>query len=145
MTDHKEWLETRTGKTIHAIALDLGEDPSNFSKKVKRGLTTDHIIEISRHYEIPVISALRETGVIKPEDETEPEDTDRIVSTIHYLADKLAVKAKQNKQESNTTTDNVHHLPYTQATTDHGIDYDELGAVAYPHDEIGGTPDDLDP
>lgn len=138
VSQHKEWIEKRLGKTIHAVALELKEDPSNFSKKVRRGLTTDHIIQIARAYNVPVVQALRDTGVIKDED-MEPESPERIAETISYLAKKLAVQAHKPEEESN-----VH--PFPTADVRQGFyDYDHLhDAAAYPHQELGGTPDDFD-
>lgn len=137
MTQHKEWIENRLGKTIHAVALELQEDPSNFSKKVRRGLTTDHIIQIARAYDVPVIQALRDTGVIKDED-VEPESPERIAETISYLARKLAVQVHKPEPESN-----VHPFPTKNVGQDFYDAYPDQ-AVAYHDDEIGGTPDDFD-
>ena len=64
METHKDWLQRVTGKTIHAVAVDTGEDPSNFAKKVARGLTTDHIIQLAERYGVDVMEALRDTGKV---------------------------------------------------------------------------------
>ncbi|MEJ4112735.1 hypothetical protein ACGE24_03965 [Corynebacterium kroppenstedtii] len=143
MKDHKEWIENRLGKSVHAVALELNEDPSNFSKKVRRGLTTDHIIQIARAFEIPIVQALQETGIIGDGD-MEPESPERIAETISYLAKKLAVQAHP-KEEKPAEQNNVVQLPSNDVAHDFYSDEIPEDAVAYPHKELGGSLDDLDP
>ena len=125
METHKDWLQRVTGKTIHAIAVDTGEDPSNFAKKVARGLTTDHIIQLAERYGVDVLEALRDTGKVSGRSIT-PRGPYEIAAAIKRLADQLADQAE--------TPDNVEHLfDQTHAESD-PADY-SLEGVAYSDDE----------
>lgn len=125
MESHKDWLQRVTGKTIHAVAVDTGEDPSNFAKKVSRGLTTDHIIQLAERYGVDVMEALRDTGKVSGRSIT-PRGPYEIAAAIKRLADQLAEQAE--------TPNNVEHL-FDRTVTESGpADYD-LPAVAYSDDE----------
>lgn len=126
METHKEWLQRVTGKTIHAVAVDTGEDPSNFAKKVSRGLTTDHIIQLAERYGVDVLEALRDTGKVSGRQAT-PRGPYEIAAAIKHLADQLI-----NQSEDEET--NVTSLFDKTAPESDPADYD-LGAVAYSDDE----------
>ena len=125
MESHKDWLQRVTGKTIHAVAVDTGEDPSNFAKKVSRGLTTDHIIQLAERYGVDVLEALRDTGKVSGRSIT-PRGPYEIAAAIKRLADQLADQAEP--------PNNVERLfDQTHAESD-PADY-SLEGVAYSDDE----------
>ena len=125
MESHKDWLQRVTGKTIHAVAVDTGEDPSNFAKKVSRGLTTDHIIQLAERYGVDVLEALRDTGKVSGRPIT-PRGPYEIAAAIKRLADQLADQAEP--------PNNVERLfDQTHAESD-PADY-SLEGVAYSDDE----------
>ena len=125
MEAHKDWLQRVTGKTIHAVAVDTGEDPSNFAKKVARGLTTDHIIQLAERYGVDVMEALRDTGKASGRSIT-PRGPYETAAAIKRLADQLAEQAEP--------PNNVEHLFDQNLTESAPADYD-LPAVAYSDDE----------
>ena len=125
METHKDWLQRVTGKTIHAVAVDTGEDPSNFAKKVSRGLTTDHIIQLAERYGVDVLEALRDTGKVSGRSIT-PRGPYEIAAAIKRLADQLADQAEP--------PNNVERLFDQNLTESYPADYD-LPAVAYSDDE----------
>ena len=125
METHKDWLQRVTGKTIHAVAVDTGEDPSNFAKKVSRGLTTDHIIQLAERYGVDVLEALRDTGKVSGRSIT-PRGPYEIAAAIKRLADQLADQAEP--------PNNVERLFDKSPTESEPADYD-LPAVAYSDDE----------
>ena len=125
MESHKDWLQRVTGKTIHAVAVDTGEDPSNFAKKVARGLTTDHIIQLAERYGVDVMEALRDTGKVSGRSIT-PRGPYETAAAIKRLADQLAEQAEP--------PNNVEHLFDQNLTESAPADYD-LPAVAYSDDE----------
>ena len=126
METHKDWLQRVTGKTIHAVAVDTGEDPSNFAKKVSRGLTTDHIIQLAERYGVDVLEALRDTGKVSGRSIT-PRGPYETAAAIKRLADQLADQADH-------APDNVEHLFDQNPAKSDPADYD-LPAVAYSDDE----------
>ena len=125
MESHKDWLQRVTGKTIHAVAVDTGEDPSNFAKKVSRGLTTDHIIQLAERYGVDVMEALRDTGKVSGRSIT-PRGPYEIAAAIKRLADQLADQAEP--------PNNVEHLFDRNPTESEPADY-SLEGVAYSDDE----------
>ncbi|WOH94939.1 hypothetical protein [Corynebacterium urealyticum] len=125
METHKDWLQRVTGKTIHAVAVDTGEDPSNFAKKVARGLTTDHIIQLAERYGVDVLEALRDTGKVSGRSIT-PRGPHEIAAAIKRLADQLADQAEP--------PNNVEHLFDQNPTKSEPADY-SLEGVAYSDDE----------
>ena len=125
METHKDWLQRVTGKTIHAVAVDTGEDPSNFAKNVARGLTTDHIIQLAERYGVDVLEALRDTGKVSGRSIT-PRGPYETAAAIKRLADQLAEQAEP--------PNNVEHLFDQNPTESAPADYD-LPAVAYSDDE----------
>ena len=125
MESHKDWLQRVTGKTIHAVAVDTGEDPSNFAKKVSRGLTTDHIIQLAERYGVDVMEALRDTGKVSGWSIT-PRGPYEIAAAIKRLADQLADQAEP--------PNNVEHLFDRTADESEPADY-SLESVAYSDDE----------
>ena len=125
METHKDWLQRVTGKTIHAVAVDTGEDPSNFAKKVSRGLTTDHIIQLAERYGVDVMEALRDTGKVSGRSIT-PRGPYEIAAAIKRLADQLADQAEP--------PNNVEHLFDRNPTESEPADY-SLEGVAYSDDE----------
>ena len=125
MESHKDWLQRVTGKTIHAVAVDTGEDPSNFAKKVSRGLTTDHIIQLAERYGVDVMEALRDTGKVSGRPIT-PRGPYEIAAAIKRLADQLADQAEP--------TNNVEHLFERTPAESDPADYSPE-AVAYSDDE----------
>ena len=74
----------------------------------------------------------------------EPESPERIAETISYLAKKLAVQAHP-KEEKPAEQNNVVQLPSNDVAHDFYSDEIPEDAVAYPHKELGGSLDDLDP
>ena len=126
MESHKDWLQRVTGKTIHAVAVDTGEDPSNFAKKVSRGLTTDHIIQLAERYGVDVMEALRDTGKVSGRSITSRGPYE-IAAAIKRLADQLADQASRSP-------DNIEHLFDQNPAESDPADYD-LPAVAYSDDE----------
>lgn len=125
METHKDWLQRVTGKTIHAVAVDTGEDPSNFAKKVARGLTTDHIIQLAERYGVDVMESLRDTGKVSGRSIT-PRGPYEIAAAIKRLTDQLADQA--------APPNDVEHLFDQNPTESEPADYD-LPAVAYSDDE----------
>lgn len=92
MTDHSEWLTESTGTTIHAVALKTGVDPSNFAKKVKRGLSAEEVINISYEYGLDPVQALVETGYLHREKSDTPA---QIAARVRQDITRLEAMAEQ--------------------------------------------------
>lgn len=136
MTSHEQWLTNATGKTLHAIALEMSVDPSNFSKKVKRGLTSDYILEICGRFGLDPIEALQMTGKIPQAGSDAREETASEIKTrIKRDVETLAEMAENNS--------NIIPLrPRREYDPTQGIPDD---AVADSSPDTEGDLDDLDP
>lgn len=88
MSNHRNWIVHALGKTVNAVATELGEDPSNFAKKVKAGLPAEKIIQISYHYDLDPVQSLTDTGFLR-DDPREPESPEDIQRRIHSDLEKL--------------------------------------------------------
>lgn len=134
MTSHEQWLTNATGKTLHAIALEMSVDPSNFSKKVKRGLTSDYILELCGRFSLDPIDALQKTGKI-PTNEPATKTADQLRNRINRDVETLA-------QIANEKSNIVQFRPRREYDPTQGIPND---AVADSSPDTEGDLDDLDP
>lgn len=142
--EHREWLERVTsGASFREIGEKSGLHNSAIVRSLNRnGLSTEQVVRIAVAYKVPIVDALVDTGRIEAEDiEPTPE---RIAETISYLAKKLAVQAHP-KEERPAEQNNVVQLPSNDVAHDFYSDEIPEDAVAYPHKELGGSLDDLDP
>lgn len=133
MSKSRQWIENKLHTTPHAIAAQRGEDPSNFAKKVKRGLPAETVIEIAAMLNADPVQALRDTGYLPQEPHTEtPEQlAERIKADVDRLASKLhesnVIPLRPNQDSD------VHQAPYSD---------EQLGSVAYGEQDIDPKEDD---
>lgn len=71
MQSHTEWITSATNDTRRGVARTIGMDSGQLSREVRRGLTSDRVIEIARAYKLNVIKALVDTGHINPDEAPE--------------------------------------------------------------------------
>lgn len=133
MTDHSEWLTEATGTTVHAVAIKTGVDPSNFAKKVKRGLSAEEVITISYEYGLDPVQALVETGYLHREKSDTPA---QIAARVRQDITRLEAMAEQAIE---------HQAEILQFPGRHGTYSDDMpeGAAAYGGD-LFDTDDDND-
>ena len=135
MNKHTEWLNRSTGDSVHAVAMRMGVDPSNFSKKVKKGLAAEEIISICYKYDLDPIAALYDTDVLD-RDKAQPVKPEEVASRIRQDLDALERIATHEFEQSA----NVLELPVRQPPYDDNMPED---AAAYG-EELFDTHDDDD-
>lgn len=135
MNKHTEWLNKSTGDSVHAVAMRMGVDPSNFSKKVKKGLAAEEIISICYEYGLDPIAALYDTEVLD-RGKAQPVKPEEVANRIRQDLDALERFATRAPEQMN----NVRHLHVRRDTYNDHMPED---AAAYG-EELFDTHDDDD-
>lgn len=135
MNKHIEWLNRSTSDSIHAVAMRMGVDPSNFSKKVKKGLSAEEIISICYEYGLDPIAALYDTEVLD-RDKAQPVNPEEVANRIRQDLDALErLATRRPEQNAKIYPLHVHDDRYDDDMPE--------GAAAYG-EELFDTHDDDD-
>lgn len=125
MNKHTEWLNRSTGDSVHAVAMRMGVDPSNFSKKVKKGLAAEEIISICYEYGLDPIAALYDTDVLD-RDKAQPVKPEEVANRIRQDLDALEqIATHEFEQSANVLTFPVRNDPYDDHMPEDAAAYGE--------------------
>ncbi|WP_288833744.1 hypothetical protein [uncultured Corynebacterium sp.] len=99
MKNHADWITDATGDTRRGVARNIGVDPAQLTREVKRGLDADRVIQIARHYELNIMKALVETGHLTLDEAPEIVDaqiTDALDRLVRLHKEAQALENKQS-------------------------------------------------